>query len=110
MVTDYEYACSHLRFVFNLKLAAWRQLPLSMIGMAHFSLDRAKIQMQHCLQQYDGAANPDSLHPIVGSVLAHGSMHRAVIEDIATGRYPSELPWPGHLRTLLGKWRFFYGM
>eukprot|EP00969_Alexandrium_andersonii_P072713 3208740-Alexandrium_andersonii.AAC.1 len=35
VMRDYELGRSHLRFVFDVKLSGWSQLPLSMAGMTH---------------------------------------------------------------------------
>ena len=103
ILVDVHAGRAHLLFILKLKLGSWKQLPGSLLGMAHFSPTVAKPQMAVCVQQYDACADRSRLHPLCHKVLGEGSPYRPIIDSILAGTLAQ--PWPKELLMLLGSWR-----
>ena len=53
IINDFAKARAHLKYIFQIKLSSWRQVPLLMAGIASACVSDAKAVARECLRQYE---------------------------------------------------------
>ena len=89
---DYDVGVQHCKYVVLMKFAVWGQLPLVLVGIAHFDAAKAKEAAIRSLEQWHATADFEGHHEVVLELFRPGSDLRAAIESVARGTPVQSLP------------------
>ena len=85
IMADFDIGVQHCKYVVSVKFAVWKQLPLCLIGIAHFDPGKATQAARRSLEQFKIVGNIEGMHSVVKRLFAIGSATRDAIEAVAMG-------------------------
>ena len=95
IVSDWSKLAAFMKTTFQFKLAAWKTLPLLLVGLGHSSVSKARELLWLAFDEWEhmSASDRAGCHPLTARVLSDDSLMRGEAEQFLRGeKTVSELP------------------